>query len=313
MEKVRNYSSTYLYSKGNYETPLLNAIMTCNRIDKNSREFQGIVDDVKRRQTTSVLLEVMMKNNVVLMMNSKPLSRSFSVFTAKDPKDRGELKVFIDCTNLFKYENGFYSCGRIDVLSAYLISAMDNMIYYTDPRRIVSNNIMVSSSTDAYVSLFCYILDYLRINGYAENKAKIMYIVGMFYQTTLLQKPISDSTRALAAKVAGITPREAKVVDILYDEEHLLNLKTLIDQIVKVFKFKDFTTELFVDKWIYLYGVSTIFAPELYTCFSTMLTDAYSGTYLNQQKTIEKCVGREMIEYTNALFKVGHDSFSRLQ
>lgn len=312
MDKIKNYSSAYIYSKGNYESPLLNAIMTCNRVDKKSKEFQGVVDDVKRRQITSVLSEVMMSNNIVLMINNKPLPQTFTIFAAKDVKDKGQLKVFVDITNVVDYKNGYYVCNRVDALSAFLVSAMDHLIYYTDPHRILTNSIMCTSSTDAFVSLFCYILDYLRLSGYTENKSKIMYMTAMYYQTSLLCKDISDSTRNVAAKIAGITPREAKVFDILYDEDDLLNIKTFIDKLTELFKFKGFTAEVFIDKWIYLFGVSTLFASELYPAFSTLLTNAYSGAYLNQQKTIEKCVGREMVEYTNALFKVGHDAFAKL-
>ena len=46
----------------------------------------------------------------------------------------------------------------------------------------------------------------------------------------------------------------------------------------------------------------------LLLAFASMLTDAYVGAYLNNQKTIEKIVGTNMIEYTKALLQIGADS-----
>jgi hypothetical protein len=37
---------------------------------------------------------------------------------------------------------------------------------------------------------------------------------------------------------------------------------------------------------------------EYFPAFSAMITDAYNGGYLNQQKTIEKVCGAEMVEYS---------------
>lgn len=306
---VKNFASTYIYGKGDYERPLMNSIMTCNRIDKNSKEFEMIAIDVKKRQETVVLLDVLMNDNIVLMMNAKALPQAFSVFTAKDIKTDKSTKVFIDCTNIFKYNNGFYTCNRIDVLIAYLMTAMTNLIYYTEPRRIITNNNLTTALCECYVSMFLYILDYLRLNGVAENRAKLQYIIACFFQYNVLGKPISDSTRNTAAKVAGITLREANIIDILYDPKRdFRNINTFITRLVDVFHFKGFTIDVFIERWIYLFGVGTQFGPELFVSFSSIITNAYSGAYLNQQKTIEKCVGRQMVIYTTSLLKIGYES-----
>ena len=42
---------------------------------------------------------------------------------------------------------------------------------------------------------------------------------------------------------------------------------------------------------MYIYGTGTVFALELLPSFSNMLTDAYVGAYINNQKTIEKIAG----------------------
>ena len=44
-------------------------------------------------------------------------------------------------------------------------------------------------------------------------------------------------------------------------------------------------------------GPQTAFGLEYFPNFSTILTDAYTGVYLNNQKTIEKICGTSMIGY----------------
>ena len=48
---------------------------------------------------------------------------------------------------------------------------------------------------------------------------------------------------------------------------------------------------------MYLYGPGTLFALEYYPALAATITDAYCGAYLNNQKTIEKICGRDMIEF----------------
>ena len=56
---------------------------------------------------------------------------------------------------------------------------------------------------------------------------------------------------------------------------------------------------------MYIYGIGTAFALEFFPAFSAMLTDAYVGCYINNQKTIEKIVGRDMTEYTKTILRIG--------
>ena len=57
---------------------------------------------------------------------------------------------------------------------------------------------------------------------------------------------------------------------------------------------------------MYLYGINTVFALEYYPALSAMLTDAYCGAYINNQKTIEKVVGNTLVTYSrNVITKCG--------
>lgn len=309
---VKNYASTYIYMKGDYERPLINTIMTCDRIDKHSERFESIIVDIKKRQETTVLVDVLMSDNVVLMTNKRPCPDAFSVFTAKDIKSTNkEMKVFIDCTSIIVEKNGFYVCNRADVLIAYLISAMTQLVYYTDAKRILTNTSLCIACTDSFVSMFYYIIDYLRLSGAAQNKMKLYYLIAMYFQSSVLLKPIDDLSKNTASKIAGINSRESNLVDILYDEEKdFKDIKTFIDKLCDIFNFKGFTVDVFIERWRYLFGRGTQFGPELYPSFSSILTNAYCGCYLNQQKTIEKVVGRNIVTYTSALLNVGYNAFA---
>ena len=61
----------------------------------------------------------------------------------------------------------------------------------------------------------------------------------------------------------------------------------------------------FVEKWIFLYKTGTQFALELFPAFATMMTNAFHGAYINNQKTIEKVVGNTLVSYTKNVIAKG--------
>jgi hypothetical protein len=61
----------------------------------------------------------------------------------------------------------------------------------------------------------------------------------------------------------------------------------------------------FVDKWMFLFGMNTVFGMEYFPALSAMLTDAYVGAYINNQKTIEKVVGNILVGYTKEQLERG--------
>ena len=63
------------------------------------------------------------------------------------------------------------------------------------------------------------------------------------------------------------------------------------------FKIDKLTVDIVVEKWMYLFNPSTVFALEYMPAFQSMLTNAYVGAYLNNQKTIEKICGKSMVQY----------------
>ena len=125
MIKPKTYVNTFIYSKKDAsghstEQALLEYILKCERINKKSDAFKSVLNDVKVRQTTSVLYRILMMDNVVLCYGTSELPASFKVFTAKDLRSSNkERKVFIDVTGLIKLKNGYFGCSSIDKLCAY--------------------------------------------------------------------------------------------------------------------------------------------------------------------------------------------------
>jgi hypothetical protein len=130
----------------------------------------------------------------------------------------------------------------------------------------------------------------------------------MYFQVSLLGLDREDtSVKNLAAKVSGIEKRDINAMEIYYNDEDLIKIDTLLNCITSTFKTKGMSTDVFVDKWNWFYGSGTHFACELFPAFSEMVTNAYCGSYVNNQKTIEKCCGRSMVEFSTAILRVGGD------
>ena len=61
----------------------------------------------------------------------------------------------------------------------------------------------------------------------------------------------------------------------------------------------------FIEKWAFVYGSGTQYGTELYTSFASILTNAYVGSYINNQKTIEKVLGRTLVNLLMVYLKWG--------
>ena len=88
----------------------------------------------------------------------------------------------------------------------------------------------------------------------------------------------------------------------------IINIKYFIETLSDSLRIGKLTIDTFLEKWLYLFGTGTQFALEMYPSFSAMITNAYVGCYLNNQKTIEKILGRHIIPFTLCILKVGQES-----
>ncbi len=304
---AKSFGDTYLFGKHNeYNKKLMEFIMSNNEIDVESDEFADVLFDLKRQNIGLSIISVATSKNIKLMYGAVKLPAQFKVFAAKDlrGKDTKATKIYIDCTDVLKFENGKYMCRSIDVLLSYLVNAMTTLIYHADERRILSNMDLTISGARAYSTLFTHIIDYVfKISVNPELKAKSKYLASMFYCEYVLGKD-SSSNSDVARRISGISEREERIINISCNDQSFSNLQDFISTINKVLKI-NLTLDILVDKWMFIFGPSTVFAIEFFPAFSAMITDTYCGGYLNNQKTIEKLIGDDTASFTKTIFTIG--------
>lgn len=308
----KTFNNTYLYNKfPGYEKELFNMVMNGTPIDPNSEAFADVRYEVKRCPISNSLVKVLTSKNVKLMIGNKVLPKAFKVVAMKDVKTDGKVKVFIDCTDLIVSHDGIFKCKNIDILISYLVNAVTTMVYTVAPKRFTGDSSLLTICTDTYATLFTYIIDYLfKISASNSNtKDKCRYLCGVYFLSNLLEmEEDSNSVQSLARKISGISEREADLIKIKIPEDGFLNIKTFTETISKVCMLEKLTCDLLVEKWMWLYGTGTVFALELFPSFAAMITDAYVGGYINNQKTIEKIADRKMVEMSKKLITIGSAS-----
>lgn len=313
--KRKTFDNCYLYQleQNKNNKNLVNYILTAERIDKQSTAFRGIIEEEKRRQRSSILHTVMMMNKVELCIGRVELPRSFKVFEAKDIRlgKNAETKIFIDVTNLIQLKDGYFVCPKIDVLITYLFNALGYLLYSESPDKLLNNSNITIAGTECFVAMFNFIIDYLRVIGFSQNKERISYLAALYFQRNILGKDLDTYSKNMAARVAGLSAGDTKAFDLYYDEEDFKSIDTFIGMITETFKLKGLTTEVFVSKWMYLYGVGTQYATEFFPAFSSVVISAYCGSYIVNQKQIERCCGRSMVTFCEAIIRMGNDEFDR--
>lgn len=313
--KKMTYDNSYLFNKeaNIHHKVITEFIISSARIDKNSAAFKGVLEEIKRVQNSSVLFNIIMMDDVVLCIGkSAGMPRAFKVFEAKDLANDHKPKIFIDVTELMVYKDGYFTCRAVDKLVTYLFSALGYLLYSKVPIKLISQSEISISGTECFVSLFTYIIDYLRIIGYSQNKEKISYIVGLYFLYHMMGKDIDSYTKSIAAKVAGLSTSDTRGFELYYDpEKDFMNIATLIELISNTFKLKGFTLETFIHRWNYSYGNGTYYATELFTSFMTLITASFCGSYIVNQKQVERCCGTSEVKFCNALLRLGASEFDR--
>lgn len=314
---AKTYAATYLYTQySEYEKEIFKFIMSGIEIDKDTDDFDDIRYEVKKRQVSNALVKVLNSKKVVLMVNEMPLPKAFKVFCAKDLKGpkATEKKVFIDCSNIITKDKntGRYVCkgANIDIFISYLVSAMHTLIYYMDEARFVTNAQVRTVGATAFSQLFTHTIDYLcKISAMPSTKAKCVYLSTLYYLGNILGLDYTDDRyKKIAKKISGLSDREAGIVDIQLKSESMMNIKFFVETVASILHLNKLTLDLVVEKWMTIYGTGTVFSLELFPAFASMITDAYVGAYINNQKTIEKITGTSMTEFTKTLLSIGAES-----
>lgn len=310
---VKNFANTYLYTKyDEYEKQIFTFVMNATEIDKDTSEFDDIAYDVKRRQISSKLLKILKSNKVILVSGDKPLPKAFKVTCMKDIKGNGkDRKIFIDVSDIiYKDSSGKYVCRDVDILISYLVSAMSNMVYYIDEKRFINNSSLTKDGAACFSKLFTHVVDYVsKISAVPGSKGKCMYLTAMYYLANVLGKDINmEGTYTIAKRLSGISDREVDMINMQLNRDAFLNIKTFSEALSDILKISRLTLDVIVEKWMYLYGTGTVFALEHFPSFATMITDSYIGAYINNQKTIEKIIGREMVDFAKNIVEIGGSS-----
>lgn len=314
---AKTYAATYLYGQySEYEKQTLSFMMSSSEIDKDTEDFDDIKYEVKKRQVSNSLVKVLEMKDVILLTNDIPLSKAFKVFCARDIKgpNKNKMKVFIDCSNIIKKDlkSGRFVCkgNNIDIFISYLVDAMITKLYYANEGVIISNAKIKNVGAKAFALLFTHVVDYAcKINTMPSNKSKCMYLTSLYYLSNLLgEDSTSDRCRNIAKKISGLSDRDAGIVDIQLKADSFLNIKYFSETLSDILRLNKLTLDVIVERWMSIYGTGTVFALELFPAFSNMITDAYVGAYLNNQKTIEKVVGTSMTEFTKTLLSIGSDT-----
>lgn len=323
---MKKISDSYLYKSIDYSKQLFSYLMSAERVDKSSQGFADINYSVKK-QSQLVIHKVLMSNKVVLMLSPKGVTRVFKVIYVKDPKDNNNRKVFIDCADVIKYENGEYVCKKISTLISYLTAAMIYVIYYNNPKSITNNSVIVKLGASAFADLMLYTLGYLKIPiSYNDNKQRMIFALAEYYQVCVLGLENSEGVMHVAKLISGI--KEQRTCDYLHTSFGFIldpincDLKKYIVKFAEVFLDQKedhtgivpknkirLTTDAVVQQWAYGFGPGTIFGLECFVPFAQMLTDCFNGAYLNQQVTIEKVAKSKVItQFTTELLRIGAEN-----
>ena len=318
MKELKSYSDSYFYKQyPKYQKLLLDAIMTDPLIDKATEEFKGVILYLKHQRTDEALLRILNSTNTVLLDCDVPLPRTFKVFCAKEMKgrDRGKIKVFIDASACIVKDpkHGDYNVNETALVS-YLMNAGVSMIYHKNfdiLRRRANMNITI---TKCFANCFTHIIDFLvKISIQESKKIQVTYLSAMYFLMGILQLDNENKARDIAMKVADISKNEAILLEDAIEkacrkhsdikEKDLNpyeNIKIFVNSLRDAMHLnpKAVSLDIIVERWMMQFGPGTVFGLEYFPAFSAMITDAYVGGYLNNQKTIEKICGKDMVQYS---------------
>lgn len=302
---IKTYSETYLYNQFPYEPKLFKYLMTADHIDTVDPKFDDIKYEFKKRTPSNALYKVLTSKNVYLMRakDNVMLNRQFRVFCAKDPKSKTQdLKTFIDCTGLIvDTPEGGIKCVNIDILLCHVVNAAICLTYHVKPNLILNNTIKTTAMS-CFARMFTHIIDYLfKISTVPSSKNKCMFLACVYFTENILKESFNQNYAAIAKKIVDMSDREQEVCLIPMEQEDYLSIKTFLLKLSSVLHLPNLKVDNFIEKWMWLYGSNTPFALEYFPALSATITDAYYGAYLNNQKTIEKVVGNDLVLYTKTL------------
>lgn len=310
---VKDYSDAFLYRKGAYEKELFAFMMHCKFLDSSSQVIQDILFDLKRQRSFAYLTKILQSPNTRLCISDKPLARAFKSFVAKDVRgtDKNKKVLWIDLSGVVVPDgNGYkYRAGDLGIITSYLLAGMVAMVYHKATNKILNSSSLTKDGDVCFSSLVHYIIDYLRLSGDAEMRSKIIYFSCMYYEANILNKGVTESGINRALQVSGLSENASKLIDITLEsvKDPYKDISTFVQGLAAITKASTLTLDVFIDKWMYHIGVGTQFGLEVFPAFANIMIYAYVGAYLNHQKTIEKVVGRSMVDFVQDVCAIGSE------
>lgn len=307
---AKTLNQTYLYPLyPEYQKKMFEFIMTAEEIDTTSDEFEDVAYDVTKRQVGNNAVKVMNSSKVKLMLATKDnMQKSLKIFTAKNVKEDHQLTTYIDCSNIITKDKGMYRSSNIDMLVSYITAAMNFQVYYTPAyeTKVTGHAKLTEIGARAFSNLFFHIIDIIaKISSVPGAKDKCRFLAAEYYQACLLEKDyMSNDTLAVSTKITQISNRDAAIILKNYDQDNFLNIKSFVEMISDSLKLPKLTIDTVISKWMYSYDPGTLFAMELYPYFAKMITDAYVGGYVNNQKTIQRIIDTDMNEFSKQLINL---------
>ncbi len=298
MQKCHNYISEF--------------IIKAERInDKRADNFRGVVEDIRRFQSSAIIYHVLMRDDVVICLNNVEMPPSFKVFMAKDPRVNGAKKVFIDATGIIEVKDNRYVCKNVVRLITYLFHAITWLLYEYKPEALLNNSNITLAATDCFVKLIDYVVGYFRFYGYNDNRTKVKYLAALYFMTNILSKDDDQYTNQVAAKLTGVDQSLTKAYKLYYSKEDLLNINTFVKMLNEVFKFKDLTLEAFLGTWFKNCGRGTQFALEMFAPFCNMIISTYTNANIVNQKSIDKQCGNSISKLCENILRLGSEELDR--
>ena len=302
----KTYGDCILYNKyPAYNKILMDGILS-PFIDKGVDEFDDIVYEIKRTRVNRHLLKVLTSPKTILIQPQKPMPKPFVVFVAKDPKAKNERHLFIDVSNCINTSSkGEYVVNSTRLIS-HLISGWSNMAYSAGQITPHSTGKLESAAT-CFAKLFTHVIDYIgKISVVPDARDKCMYLSFRYFFENLVQAE-EDRSREIARKKVGWSEAKEGTMDYMLVSNKKTNpftdIRTFAHLIHEDFKLDKLNLDGLVETWMYLYGPGTVFAIEYLPALMTMLTDAYTGGFINNQKTIEKICGKDMVDFSKSLIE----------
>lgn len=315
MEKnrIKKLNECYLYQMNldKNNNNIKKYIMDCDRMDKSSPSFNTFKTYINSFINSKIIIDsTINSNNVVITLKSE-LPPAFNILTVKDIKNDNKYKIFLNLGEYVKLndKNEYTILNRdIDKTISLLYGTINHSIYFGNYKKLIMKPELINSGAELFSSLYLYILNYLyKINHDQLLVAKIKYLTSKYFISNILN--CNPESSRVPNQLSRLSERQCDMIDLTIGDykDVYKNIKVFNDNLSKLINI-NIRTDLFIEKWAFVLGVSTYYALEFFPIFATMISNVYVGSYMNNQKTIEKiCSPMEIKRFVTIIQSLNKD------